>query len=363
MTIRIDDVLDEALERQASDIMISAGAPITYNVFGVLHKSAAWPELDGEASRDLIYQMLDAQRRRHLEENWELDMAYDLHGRGRFRASVFFQRGTVGCVLRVIPLEVPHYSTIGISESLLMKLVAIPNGLVLVTGPTGAGKSTTIAAFLDHLNKAGEQPRHIVTIEDPIEYDLKSNICHIDQREVGIDTKGYLEGLKGALRQMPHVIFVGEMRDRETMEIALTAAETGNLVISTLATQSASKTINRIIDVFPLNDQAEVRARLALTLRCVMSQVLLRRKDRPGRVAAREIMFVTGAISNLIRESKVHQVDNMISSGSAHGMILMDDALLKLHAEGIIHTSDVVSRLSTPEKARSAGLLDSRRYV
>ncbi|MFO7653326.1 MAG: PilT/PilU family type 4a pilus ATPase [Candidatus Krumholzibacteriia bacterium] len=350
--MNMHDVMEEAIALQASDIMISAEAPITYNVFGVLEKTQNWPVMTGETTRELVYQILDEKQRRELETNWELDLGYELPGRSRFRASVFFQRGTVACVMRVVPLAIPHYSEIGISDRLLLQLVSIPNGLLLVTGPTGSGKSTTIASILDYMNTDGDMPKHIVTIEDPIEYDLKSQVCHIDQREIGIDTKGYQQGLKGALRQMPHVIFVGEMRDRETMEIALTAAETGNFVISTLSTQSASKTINRIIDVFPLHDQAEVRARLALTLRGVLSQVLLRRKDRPGRIAAREIMFATNAVSNLIRENKVHQVDNMIASGYAQGMVLMDDALMELHEQGLVYTTDVIPRLRDPDKAR-----------
>jgi twitching motility protein PilT len=351
--MNINDVLGEAVSRQASDIMISAGAPVTYNVFGVLESSRSFPILTGEMSRRLVYQMLDDKQRQRLEEDWELDMSYELPGRSRFRVSAYWQRGTVAAVMRVVPLQIPHYSEIGISDRLLMQMVSIPNGLVLVTGPTGAGKSTTIASILDHMNTNEDGlPRHIVTIEDPIEYDLPSKVCHVDQREIGIDTKGYLPGLRSALRQMPHVIFVGEMRDRETIEIALTAAETGNYVISTLSTQSAAKTINRIIDVFPLHDQAEVRARLALTLRAVISQVLLRRQDRPGRIAAREILFVNNAVSNLIREGKIHQIDNIMGSSYAEGMVLMDDSLSELHDEGIISAADVMARLRDPDKAR-----------
>lgn len=351
--MNIHDVLDEAINRQASDIMISAGAPVTYNVFGVLEGSPSFPVLDGEMSKDLVYQMLSDKQRRRLEEDWELDMGYELTGRSRFRVSAYYQRGTVAAVMRLIPLQIPQYTEIGISDRLLLQMVNIPNGLMLVTGPTGSGKSTTIASILDYMNNdEGGLPRHIVTIEDPIEYDLPSKVCHVDQREIGIDTKGYLPGLRSALRQMPHVIFVGEMRDRETMEIALTAAETGNYVISTLSTQSAAKTINRIIDVFPLNDQAEVRARLSLTLRSVISQVLLRRRDRPGRIAAREILFVSNAVSNLIREGKIHQIDNVIGSSYAEGMVLMDDSLVELYNEGVIHAADVVARLRDPDKAR-----------
>jgi twitching motility protein PilT len=266
--------------------------------------------------------------------------------------NVYRQRGTVAAVLRLVPLEIPHYTEIGVADSLLTQLVNVPNGLILVTGPTGAGKSTTVASYLEYLNTENEFPRHIITIEDPIEFDLKSKVCVIDQREVGHDTNNYVTGLKGALRQMPHIIFVGEMRDRETIEIALTAAETGNTVISTLSTQSAAKTINRIIDVFPLSDQAEIRTRLALTLKAVISQVLLRRKDMPGRVAAREVLFVTNPVANLIREGKVHQINNVISSSYGEGMVLLDDSLLSLRQDGVVHSADVLSRLQDPEKAR-----------
>jgi twitching motility protein PilT len=279
-------------------------------------------------------------------------MGYELADVSRFRVSVFRQRGAMGAVMRLIPLKIPHYSEIGLPESLITKMTQIPNGLILVTGPTGSGKSTTVASFLEFLNTDGDLPKHIVTIEDPIEYDLKSKVCVIDQREIGIDTKGYVPGLRSALRQMPHIIFVGEMRDRETIEIALTAAETGNIVVSTLSTQSAAKTINRIIDVFPLGDQAEIRTRLALSLRAVISQVLLRRKDIPGRIAAREILLVNNSAANLIREGKIHQINNVITSSFNEGMILLDDSLLELHRVGTVHTADVMSRLQDPEKAR-----------
>jgi len=350
--MKINDILEEAARRNASDVLISAGAPITYHVYGVLEHNLAEAPLSAEDSRDLAYQLLDGEERKRFEENWEIDLGFELQGVARFRVSVFKQRGTVAAVLRLIPLKIPHYTEIGLNERILSQLVNIPNGLVLVTGPTGAGKSTTIASYLHFLNTEHDFPRHIVTIEDPVEYVLESGTCVIDQREVGHDTKDYLIGLRSALRQMPHIIFVGEMRDRETMEIALTAAETGNVVISTLSTQSAAKTINRIIDVFPLHDQAEIRTRLALSLKAVFSQVLLRRRDVPGRIAAREILFVTSSVANLIRENKVHQIDNVISSSTSQGMSLLDDSLLELHEKGIVNTADVVTRLQDPEKAR-----------
>lgn len=348
----IAEILHEGVRRRASDILISAGAPVTYHVEGALEPHTPPNPLSGKESESLAYQLLKDAQRKVFEQEWELDLSFHLKDVSRFRVSVYRQKGTIAAVLRLVPLEVPRYSEVGIPDRLLMQLLSIPNGLVLVTGPTGAGKSTTIASLLEYMNTEGEVPKHIVTIEDPIEFLLNSKVCVIDQREIGADTKNYVIGLRSALRQMPHVIFVGEMRDRDTMEVALTAAETGNLVISTLSTQSASKTVNRIVDVFPIHDQAEIRARLALSLKAVISQVLLRRTDIQRRIAAREIMFVNSSISNLIREGKIHQVSNVISSSFAEGMVLLDDSLLELHGAGIVRTADVVARLQDPEKAR-----------
>jgi twitching motility protein PilT len=348
----VHEILREAVRRQASDVLISAGAPITYHVFGVLEAHDERWRLTPIEAQEIIYQFLGADQRKTFEIEKELDFGFEIDDLSRFRVSVYRQKGTVASVLRLIPLEIPHYTEIGVTDRLLMQMVSTPDGLILVTGPTGAGKSTTIASYLHYLNSENDFPRHIITIEDPIEYLLPSNVCVIDQRELGHDTNSYVRGLRSALRQMPHIIFVGEMRDRETMEIALTAAETGNLVISTLSTQSAAKTINRIIDVFPLDQQAEIRTRLALTLRSVISQVLLRRVDIRGRIASREIMFVNSAIANLIREGKIHQVNNMIASGTKEGMVLLDDSLMELHQSGIVDTASVMPRLQDPEKMK-----------
>ncbi|MCK4412110.1 MAG: PilT/PilU family type 4a pilus ATPase [Candidatus Eisenbacteria sp.] len=350
--MRIGDVLEEAVRREASDLIISAGAPITYHVHGVLEPNEPATPLTPRDSQDLAYQLLNEEQRKTFEQVFELDLAFHYRDLARFRVSVYRQRGTVAAVLRLVPLSVPHYTDIGITEKLMGRLLTTPNGLVLVTGPTGAGKSTTVASFLSYLNTETDIARHIITIEDPIEFLLSSQVCIIDQRELGSDTQNYAIGLRSALRQMPHIIFVGEMRDRSTMEIALTAAETGNLVISTLSTQSASKTINRIIDVFPLEDQAEVRTRLALTLKAVISQVLLRRMDMPKRVAAREVLYITSSVSNLIREGKIHQIDNVIASSYDQGMVLLDDSLLELHRNGIVDAASIIPRLQDTEKIR-----------
>jgi twitching motility protein PilT len=350
--MEITEILREAVRRRASDIIISAWAPITYHVHGTLEPYNGSRPVTPAESEGLVYSILGMERRKEFEQERELDVAFHIPDLSRFRVSVYRQKGTVAAVLRLVPFEIPQYSEIGIGERLLAQMVNTPGGLILVTGPTGAGKSTTVASFLNYLNVEHDVPRHIITIEDPIEFVLPSQVCLVDQREVGQDTKSYARGLRSALRQMPHIIFVGEMRDRETMEIALTAAETGNLVISTLATQSAAKTINRIIDVFPLEHQAEIRTRLALSLRIVVSQVLLRRLDVPGRVAAREILFVNNSIANLIREGKVHQVNNVIAGGAGEGMILLDDSLIELHRLGIVDTKSVLTRLQDPEKVR-----------
>jgi twitching motility protein PilT len=346
------EILREAVDRSASDILISAGAPITLHIHGALHPLDPDWVLSGSETQSLVYQFLTMEQRKTFEMERELDVGYHVPDLARFRVSVYQQRGTVAAVLRLVPLEIPHYQQIGLSERVLMQMVNVPNGLLLITGPTGAGKSTTIASYVEYLNSEHGVPKHIITIEDPIEFMFRSKVCLIDQREMGFDTMSYPRGLKAALRQMPHVIFVGEMRDRDTMEIALTAAETGNIVISTLSTQSAAKTINRIIDVFPLEHQAEIRTRLSLTLKVVVSQTLLRRTDTAGRVCAREVMFVNSPISNLIREGKVHQINNAIATHYRDGMMLLDDAMLSLYEQGVVDYVDVVTRIQDPEKLK-----------
>jgi twitching motility protein PilT len=346
--MNVTDLLSEALRRTASDLILTAGSPVTYYVHGVLEPDGTGHRLTQDESRELVLQLLTPQQVRELADEMELDYSIDKPDIGRFRVSVYHQKGGLSAVLRTIPFKIPHYTEIGIPEQLLMQMTAATSGMILVTGPTGAGKSTTVASFIEYLNTENEFPRHIITIEDPIEFDFTSKTCIIDQREVGSDTHSYVNGLRSALRQAPHVIFIGEMRDRETMEIALTAAETGNLVISTLSTQSAAKTINRIIDVFPVENQTEIRTRLALSLRIVVSQILLRRSDIKGRIAAREVLIVDNAVSNLIREGKVHQINNAIAGGAAKGMILRDSSILELHRKGIVQAGSILGYLEDP---------------
>ncbi len=350
---RLTQVLREGVRRQASDILISAGSPVTYHVFGVLQRAEPPIPLTAEDTRILVLELLDSDQQRELEDRGEIDTSVHIPEVARFRVNAFRQKSTLAAVLRVVPFQVPRYTEIGISDQLLIRLTGIPDGLVLVTGPTGAGKSTTVASLLQYLNLESEKARHIITIEDPIEFMIESSNCVVDQRELGVDTRSYASGLRSALRQMPHIIFVGEMRDRETIEIAMTAAETGNLVISTLSTQSASKTVNRIVDVFPVHDQNEVRARLSLSLRATISQVLLPRRDRSGRVAAREVLFVNNSVANLIREGKVHQINNVIAGARAEGMMLLDESLLQLYRDRLVDAADIVTRLQDPERMRA----------
>ncbi len=350
--LTIDELLREAVSRDASDIIISAGSPVTYHVYGRLEFHDEDHRLSPEESRSLAYALLNDDQRRKFERDLDGDMSIELFDVARFRANIYQQRGSVSAVLRHVPLEIPHHSKIGITDTLMTRLTNIPNGLILVTGPTGSGKSTTLASFLEYMNASPHHARHIVTIEDPIEFRIRSRHCVIDQREVGVDVHDYTTGLRAALRQMAHVIFVGEMRDKATIEIALTAAETGNVVLSTLATQSSAKTINRIIDVFPVHDQDEVRTRLALTLKCVISQVLLPHRSGQGRVAAREVLFVNNPVANQIREGKIHMINNVISSSSSDGMSLLDDSLLQLYRDGVVDAATIMPRFQDPEKAR-----------
>uniref|UniRef100_A0A832I704 PilT/PilU family type 4a pilus ATPase n=1 Tax=Eiseniibacteriota bacterium TaxID=2212470 RepID=A0A832I704_UNCEI len=330
-----DAVLRRAVELGASDLIVTAGHPVMVTVAGVLDALPGSPVLSPAESRRLAESFLTPALNERFLRDLELDTRYFLPGVAHFRVNLYIQRGHWGAAIRVVPLRIPLPSDIGLAPHVVARLLGLTRGLVLVTGPTGAGKSTTIASLLEQLNQQGAR-RHIVTVEDPIEFVFEPKNAVIDQREVGVDTKSYARGLRGALRQLPHVIFVGEMRDLTSMAIALTAAETGNLVISTMATQSAAQTVTRIIDSFPPHQQAQVRAQLSLTLRAVVSQVLLPRADGRGRVAAREIMFVTQAIQNLIREDKVHQITNAIATGARDDMLSLDDALGELVDKGLV---------------------------
>jgi twitching motility protein PilT len=353
-----DSVLHQAVELGASDLLITAGHPVMVTVAGVLQPLPGSEPLTPMESRRLAESFLNPALHERFLRDLELDTRFFLPGIAHFRVNLFIQRGHWGAAVRVVPLRIPLPSELGLPPHVVSRVLGIARGLVLVTGPTGAGKSTTIAALLEQLNQQGLR-RHIVTVEDPIEFVFEPKNAVFEQREVGTDTKSYARGLRGALRQMPNVIFVGEMRDLSSMAIALSAAETGNLVISTMATQSAAQTVTRIIDSFPPHQQSQIRSQLALTLRAVVSQVLLPRADGRGRVAAREVLIVNPAVANLIREDKIHQVPNAIATGAREDMISLDDSLADLVDRGTVTFETAYPFFEDAEKR---GALQKRHY-
>ena len=330
-----DPILRRAVELGASDVLLTAGHPPMVTIAGVLQPLPGTESITSADSRRLAESFLSPALHERFLRDLELDTRYHLASTSNFRVNLFVQRGSWATAVRIVPLRIPIPAEIGLAPHVVNRLQQITRGLVLITGPTGSGKSTTVASLLEQVNQGGTR-RHIVTVEDPIEFVFQAKNSVIDQREVGVDTRSYARGLRGALRQLPHIIFVGEIRDLTSMAIALTAAETGNIVISTLATQSAAHTVSRIIDSFPPHQQAQIRAQLSLTLRAVVSQVLLPRADGRGRVAAREIMFVNGAIQNLIREDKIHQIPNAIATGMREDMLSMDESISELVERGVV---------------------------
>jgi twitching motility protein PilT len=353
-----DSVLRRAVDLGASDLIVTAGHPVMVTVAGRLDALPGTPVLSSADSRRLAESFLTPALHERFLRDLELDARFFLPGVAHFRVNLYIQRGHWGAAIRIVPLRIPVPSEIGLAPHVVSRILGLTRGLVLVTGPTGAGKSTTIASLLEQVNQGGAR-RHIVTVEDPIEFVFEAKNAVIDQREVGVDTKSYARGLRGALRQLPHIIFVGEMRDLTSMAIALTAAETGNLVISTMATQSAAQTVTRIIDSFPPHQQAQVRSQLSLTLRAVVSQILLPRADGAGRVAAREIMFVNQAIQNLIREDKIHQISNVISTSLRDDMVSLDDSLAELVDRGL---TDYLATHPYFEDVEKRAHLERRHY-
>ncbi|HPC48348.1 MAG TPA: type IV pilus twitching motility protein PilT, partial [Deltaproteobacteria bacterium] len=306
--------------------------------------------LDPKSTRELLYSILTEAQKHKFEEEQELDLSFGIKSVARFRANIFLQRGALAGVFRMIPYEILPLETLGL-PTVVMKLTSLPRGLILVTGPTGSGKSTTLAAFLDKINM--ERHDHIVTIEDPIEFVHKHKGCLVNQREIGSDSKSFANALKYILRQDPDVVFIGEMRDLETMQAALTVSETGHLVFATLHTNSAVQTVNRIVDAFPAHQQSQVRAQLAFVLEAVISQQLIPRLDGKGRVLASEVMISTPAIRNLIREDKIHQIYSQMQVGQTkHGMQTMNQALFNLYQRKLISLDDALGRSMDPEELR-----------
>ena len=340
----LDEILRMSVEEKASDIHFTAGCPPYYRIDGVLtpFKGDKLLPTDLEA---LLLPILDNRHRNELETNGQTDLAYAIPGVGRFRVNVYKPRGTLASAMRCLPFSIPDADSLGIPAE-VQALTAKKRGLVLVTGPTGSGKSTTLASLVDIMNR--KYPYHIITLEDPIEYLHRHQCSVVNQREIGSDSNDYAQALRAALREDPDVILVGEMRDLETISTALTAAETGHLVLSTLHTIGADKTIDRIIDVFPPNQQQQVRVQLASVLECIISQQLIRREDGRGRVAALEVLFANTAIRNMIRENKTYQIISAMQTGKRQGMQTMDDAIYELFLRGDISADSAVSYAQKP---------------
>ncbi|HJR15518.1 MAG TPA: type IV pilus twitching motility protein PilT [Gemmatimonadales bacterium] len=328
MTLNLRALLEEMIQKDASDLHITAAERPKLRVDGDIVDSSVLEVLTPKDTLQLAYSVLTENQKKRFETEDELDFSFGIQNLARFRGNVFKQRGCVAMVIRMIPFNVRTFQELGLPP-VIAKLAERPRGLILVTGPTGSGKSTTLAAIIDKINK--ERKGHIITVEDPIEFIHRHQSCLVNQREIGTDTKTFAAALKYALREDPDVILVGEMRDLETVGAALTIAETGHLVLATLHTNSAAESINRVIDVFPSNQQSQVRAQLAFVLEGVITQTLLPRLKGRGRSMAAEIMVATPAIRALIRDDKVHQIYSAMQSGKKFGMQTMNDALYQLY--------------------------------
>ena len=340
----LSEILIHSVECRASDIHLSVGRAPNYRIDGVLHTEGE-EKLKPDDVKNLIMPLLDERHKRELEESGQTDFAHAIPGVGRFRVNVFKQRGTLASVMRALPFEIPEPDMLGIPPE-VVAVTEKKRGLVLVTGPTGSGKSTTLASLIQVINRT--RADHIITLEDPIEYLHKHDKSIVNQRVIGSDTENYAKALRAALREDPDVILVGEMRDLETISTAITAAETGHLVLSTLHTIGADKTIDRIIDVFPPDQQQQVRIQLAAVLECVVSQQLLKRSDGQGRVAALEVLFANNAVRNLIREGKTFQIASIIQTSKRLGMQMMDDALYDLYMQRMVDGETVISYAQDP---------------
>jgi len=348
----IDELLKLLVEEGGSDLHISAGALPYVRVDGSMIPLSNFKELNGQEVQGLVFEILSERQKKLFIEKWELDLGYQVYGVGRFRCNVFMQKNGLGAVFRTIPETVKSASELHLPSSIL-DLLNTDKGLILVTGPTGSGKSTTLAALLHEINS--KRDCHIITVEDPIEFVHKNLKSLVNQREVGTHTKSFANALKSALREDPDVLLVGELRDLETISLALTAAETGHLVLATLHTNSAAKTVDRIIDVFPDGQQQQIRTMLAESLRGIVAQTLFRRVDARGRVPAFEILKCTRAVANLIREGKTHQIPSSIQTGQVHGMVLFEKSVEELVKKGKISKEDAISFLGKTDEALRAG--------
>jgi twitching motility protein PilT len=344
---RLDDLLRQMKQQSASDLHLTSGSAPYMRINGDMVK-LNYRNVSAETCNSLVFEILTENQKQIFTENWDLDLSYPLAGVGRFRVNVFMQRNGIAAVFRLIPETIKTIDELDLPEQ-LASLIDASEGLILVTGPTGSGKSTTLASLIHTIND--RQQAHIITIEDPIEFVHENRRCLISQRELASHTKSFGAALRAALREDPDIILVGEMRDLETISLAITAAETGHLVFATLHTNSAIKTIDRVIDVFPEGQQTQIRVMLSESLRGVVAQALLPRPDHQGRVPVVEILVNVPAVANLIREGKTHQIASVMQTGRTHGMVTFEGAIHDLIQKGLISKEDGTSFL----RRRSAG--------
>lgn len=352
--VKIQKLFKLMVESGSSDLHITVGAPPGLRVNGEIVRVKI-PPLTAVDSKKLVYQVLSEEQKNDFEKHLELDFSFGIKGLARFRANVFYSKGGVAGVFRQIPSIIPDYKTIGLPR-VMLDLVEVSSGIILVTGPTGSGKSTTLAALLDYLNE--KEAGHIVTLEDPVEFVHPHKGCIVNQREIGSDSLNFSNAMKSLLRQDPDIVLIGEMRDAETIEAALTIAETGHLVFGTLHTNNCVQTINRIINVFPAHQQIQIRTLLSFVIQGIVSQQLLAKSFEPGRVAAHEILVPTSGIRNLIREDKAHQIYSQMQVGQEKsGMMTMNQSLIKLVERGLITAERAMEYTSMPEElAQNLGI-------
>jgi len=350
---KIDAFFKLMNEQGASDLHLISGQPPALRIRGDIER-IKYKVLDNDDLRSMLYEITPEHKVKSFEETGDVDFAYEIPGLARYRANFFMQRRGVGAVFREIPSTIMTAEQLGLPP-VLSKLAGLPRGLVLVTGPTGSGKSTTLASIVDVANR--NRKDHIITVEDPIEFVHQSRGCIVNHREVGLHTESFSSALRGALREDPDIILVGEMRDLETISLAIEAASTGHLVFSTLHTSSAWKTVDRVIEVFPSSEQPLIRSTLADGLRAVISQTLFKRIDKKGRVVALEILIANPAVRNLIREAKTHQIPSMVQTGKKYGMILLDDYIMELFQKRQISAEEAYAKAN--EKSRFRPLLNA----
>jgi twitching motility protein PilT len=346
MSSQLNDILRNAVQAKASDIHICVGSPPLFRIHTIVTPSD-FPIVTPEGSMRIAKEMMNDARWAEFQEKRDSDFSYEIPGLSRFRVNAHYQRNSVALAFRAINDKIRPIEQLFLPD-IVHKLTYLPRGLILVTGPTGSGKSTTLAAMVDAVNK--REQGHIITLEDPIEYAFVSNKCCIEQREVGSDVPSFASGLRHVLRQDPDTILVGEMRDLETVSAAITAAETGHLVFSTLHTVNAPQTIERIIDVYPADEQNQIRSMLANTLQAVISQTLFKRCDQPGMIPGLEIMLCTPAVRNCVRENRIFEIPNIIATSRALGMQSLDDSIKQLFVNGYVSREDAVAQAAHPEK-------------